>query len=99
MKIRLFFFALVQSELSENSVKGTTPCKFKVRDRVECQALCDTTSYCDVWVFQKDTQVCWAKQRTGWNVRANSNYDSGFKNQGPWFEPNTCFCEGFYYCD
>ena len=39
-----------------------------VLDRQECQALCDATSYCSAWTFNKDFFTCGMKERNGWSV-------------------------------
>ena len=73
-------------------------CRIKVDKREECQAMCDLSLYCDAWTFGKSDKFCRFKQRSGWLVTPNDKYESGFKNQGPWFEPNTDFAGGDYKC-
>ena len=60
--------------------------------------MCDVTSFCDAWTFDKKLKSCWFKQRHGWLVVDNTNNDSGFKNQGPFVEENTNFSGGGYIC-
>ena len=73
-------------------------CRVQVRNREECQTVCDSTSFCDAWTFSYRTNNCYMKERSGWVVVADSGGDSGFKNQGPWYEPSTNFQGGDYCC-
>ena len=74
-------------------------CRVHAENEAECQKMCDTSSYCEVWTLRKHDKICAFKQRTGWVVEAVDGYSSGFKNQGPWFEPNTHFHGGDYICN
>ena len=73
-------------------------CATLARDRQECQAMCDLSSHCEAWSFEKIDGRCLYKKREGYTVQSDSRYDSGFKYQGPWYEPNTSFNGGAYYC-
>ena len=74
-------------------------CVWKVDNRDECQRLCDTGSYCEAWVYRKYDRLCYPLMRHGWKVTPNTGYDSGLKNQGPWYEPDTLFAGGHYCCN
>ena len=73
-------------------------CATLVENREECQAMCDLSSHCGVWTLDKQKKRCLYKKREGWSVKHDSRFESGFKNQGPWFEPDTDFNEGDYDC-
>ena len=73
-------------------------CRIQVRSREECQTVCDSTSYCDAWTFSHRTNNCYMKQRSGWLVVDDGGADSGFRNQGPWYDPDTNFEGGDYCC-
>ena len=60
--------------------------------------MCDITSYCEAWTWEKGGKKCWFKKREGWSVKGDSRYESGFKNQGPWYDPNTNFSGGDHDC-
>ena len=74
-------------------------CKVMVDTREDCQAMCDLSRYCEAWTFSKESKFCGFKKRSGWTVKPDNRYESGFKNQGPWFEPNTDFSGGSYICE
>ena len=100
MKVSLFLLASVYSDSTESSMKGCKQwCTIKVQNREECQAICDNTSYCYAWCYDKETHICWPRKRDGWTVQTNSRYDAGFKNEGPWFAANTRLVYGDYCCD
>ena len=99
--MRIFGFLLVsaQSNSIENFVKGCDrDCVWKVRDREECQLLCDKSEFCDVWALRKSDRICYTKKREGWTVEHHTGFESGFKNAGPWYDPNTLFRDGNYCC-
>ena len=62
------------------------PCRMGASSRQQCQLLCDTTSYCDAWSYNYSIQTCWMKQRHGWSATADDSFDSGFKNNGPFYQ-------------
>ena len=74
-------------------------CRLMVETREQCQAICDITTYCEVWTFNENNKFCYMKKRTGWEVIPRLNYYSGFKNQGPFFEADTDYIGGDYNCD
>ena len=89
MKLVFYFFGLVASKCN---------CMVKVSSREECQQMCDLNSYCEAWTMRKSDKVCYFKKREGWTAISDSNRESGFKNQGPWYEENTDFSQGDYLC-
>ena len=74
-------------------------CMVQASNHAECQAVCETTAYCDAWTFRTDIKKCYLKHRTGWSAMTREHFESGFKNQGPWYDPNTDFSGGDYCCD
>ena len=90
--MKLFSIVLLTSQ-----VNGV--CKIKVESREDCQAVCDHASNCEAWTFKKtDETTCLLKGRYGWSHQACQNCDSGFKDQGPWYEANTDFEGGDVDC-
>ena len=73
-------------------------CRVKVDTRQQCQAVCDASGPCEAWTFAKYEKMCFTKKRAGWTSKANSNFDSGFKNQAPYYEMNTNFAGGDLWC-
>merc|ERR1712227_1031584 len=66
-------------------------CRVKTENNEECQTLCDITQYCYNWSRAKSGSQngnCQFKKLDGWKASPNNNYDSGFKNQWPFFEQN-----------
>ena len=60
--------------------------------------MCDLSSHCDAWTFNKKYKTCWFKQRHGYKIKDDTDCTSGFKNQGPFIEENTNFSGGAYVC-
>ena len=74
-------------------------CEFsKITSRDECQRKCDQESKCGVWVYDRKLSKCYLKDRLGWCANASADGDAGFKNQGPFFLPNTDFNGGNFNC-
>merc|ERR1712227_1115975 len=73
-------------------------CKMGAISRQQCQNLCDITSYCEAWSFKESAKTCWMKKRTGWTVKPNPDFASGFKNNGPYYQANTNLSGGDYSC-
>ena len=76
-----------------------SPCRMGASSRQQCQMLCDATSYCDAWSYNDSIQTCWMKQRHGWSATADEAFDSGFRNNAPFYQKGTNFDGGDYTCE
>ena len=79
-------------------VNGEKSCTIQVKSREDCQIVCDHAETCEAWTFRENLNHCYLKARYGWTHQPCPNCDSGFKNQGPWYDPNTDFEGGDVDC-
>ena len=69
----------------------------------ECQKLCDITSHCIAWSYVNNSKhsnykQCFVKKNSGWRPQVIQDFQSGFRDLGPWYEPDTEFTGGDYKC-
>ena len=80
-------------------VRLTLGCQVHVNSTEDCQTVCDRTTECGAWTFRHSDSTCHTKGRYGWTRMLRKNYDSGLKNQGPWYEKDADLEGGDIHCN
>ena len=73
-------------------------CSISCNTRQDCQAICDLATDCGAWDFIRDEKKCYLKHRFGWCPNPGSGNDSGFKDAGQFYLPNTILNGGNLDC-